>query len=512
MINKSKKRIIAAVVTFCIIVSVCIFMIPYKMTPKKMLADFEYTCDTIEASLHQLNDYEQLYNINYDELKAEYTELISSCENDAEFYYMMKSFLNAIPSVHTSLIFPDENAYSQLGGYNSAQQTKSFGVQKQAEHFSSVLAEDACKYCDAKFFLANYMDGKYYFLSDDAAKIIEIDSINGQDPDLFITDIQSIFKIGYDHINSKLFYSAVVFNDKYGDKAVICGHYTDGSKVETVLYYSLFASDTISWTANDFENRKFKNGNITLDDPYNLHIDSENNISYINIGSFSAAAAEELKEKVILAGQCENVIIDLRENTGGVSRTEINSLFAPLLTDNISFENIFNFDVNASTEYITPKIADSDSIITETIEINGNKGVFSEKYYVIGESEMKHNLFFLIDYNTISAGDEAASFVKQYGLGTLIGNNTAGEGRTGSYLTAVLPNSRLVFNYNFGYNIEENRDNSIYGTAPDIYVRNGIEEFIEKISQDKSLSFENRLKWDSVLIETLEMIEEKKNE
>ena len=201
MINKSKKRIIAAVVTFCIIVSVCIFMIPYKMTPKKMLADFEYTCDTIEASLHQLNDYEQLYNINYDELKAEYTELISSCENDAEFYYMMKSFLNAIPSVHTSLIFPDENAYSQLGGYNSAQQTKSFGVQKQAEHFSSVLAEDACKYCDAKFFLANYMDGKYYFLSDDAAKIIEIDSINGQDPDLFITDIQSIFKIGYDHIN-----------------------------------------------------------------------------------------------------------------------------------------------------------------------------------------------------------------------------------------------------------------------------------------------------------------------
>ena len=63
MINKSKKRIIVTVVTFCIIVSVCIFMIPYKMTPQKRLADFEYTCDTIEASLHQLNDYEMLYNI-----------------------------------------------------------------------------------------------------------------------------------------------------------------------------------------------------------------------------------------------------------------------------------------------------------------------------------------------------------------------------------------------------------------------------------------------------------------
>lgn len=73
MLNKSKKRIIAAIAVFftLIIVSACIFMIPDKMTPEKRLADFEYTCDTIEASLHQLNDYEQLYNINYDELKAE---------------------------------------------------------------------------------------------------------------------------------------------------------------------------------------------------------------------------------------------------------------------------------------------------------------------------------------------------------------------------------------------------------------------------------------------------------
>ncbi|MBQ5331827.1 MAG: hypothetical protein J6K92_01000, partial [Oscillospiraceae bacterium] len=249
------------------------------MTPEKRLADFEYICETIEASLHQLNDYEQLYNTNYDELKAEYTELISGCENDAEFYYLMKSFLNAIPSVHTALIFPDENAYAQSGGYNSAQQTKRFGVKKQAEHFTSALAENAYKYADAKSYLANYIDGKYYFLSDDAAKIIEIDNINGQAPDLFITNIQSIFKLGYDHINSKPFYSAVVFNDKYGEKAAVCGHYSDGTEVETELYYSLFASDTISWTENDFENMKFKSGNTPDTDPYHLHIDSENNIS-----------------------------------------------------------------------------------------------------------------------------------------------------------------------------------------------------------------------------------------
>ena len=58
MTNKSKRIIIAAIVILCIIISVCIFLIPHKMTSEKRLDDFEYTCDTIEASLHQLNDYE----------------------------------------------------------------------------------------------------------------------------------------------------------------------------------------------------------------------------------------------------------------------------------------------------------------------------------------------------------------------------------------------------------------------------------------------------------------------
>lgn len=498
------------IILLCIIVFVCSLLIPHKMTSKKRLADFEYACEIIEGSLHQLSDYEQLYGINYNEIKAEYIKLISDCRNDAEFYYLMKGFLNTIPSVHTTAVFPDVGYYAQIHGYNSVQQTKRFGVKKQAEYFTSALAEDACNYSDAKLYLSNYLDGKYYFLSDNADKIIEIDSINGDNPDLFITHIQSIFKIGYDHINAKPFYSAVVFNDKYGEKADIRGHYIDGTQVEMPLYYSLFASDTVSWTANDFENMKFKSGNSDPTDAYNLHIDSKNNISYISIGSFSAAAAEELKEKVTLAGSCENVIIDLRGNTGGTSRTEINSLFVPLLTGNIFFENTFNFDVNGPTRYISPKIADSDPIITETIEINGSSGVFSEKYYAAGESENEHNLFVLIDYNTISAGDEAASLIKQYGLGTLIGNNTAGEGRTGSHLTAVLPNSKLVINYNFGYNYNtENRDNSVYGTAPDIYVQNGIDEYIKKLSQENPLSYESRIEWDSVLTKALEIINEK---
>lgn len=512
MKNRSKRKIISAIAIFFVFISICLFLIPRKMTPEKRLEDFEYACNTIENSIHQLNDYEKLYNINYGELKAEYAELISSCENDAEFYYLINGFLNKIPSVHTKIVFPDVNYYSQMNGYNSASQTKRFGVKKQAENLASALAEDASKYSDAKFYLANYLDGKYYFLSDNADKIIEIDSINGQTPDLFITENPSIFKIGYDHINEKPFYSAVVFNDKYGETADIYGHYSDGTKVEMPLCYSLFASDVVSWTAADFENKKIKTESTAPSDPFNLYIDEENNISYIAIGSFAADETEKIKEKVALAAECENVIIDLRGNTGGSSATEIKSLFVPLTRGSVSFENTFKFNVNESTEFITQKMGGSYSVTETAVEINGNTGAFSEKYYAAGESDKEHKLFILTDYNTVSAGDEAASLAKQYGLGTIIGNNTAGEGRTGSYLTAVLPDSKLIFNYAFGYNcIEDNRDNSVYGTSPDIYVQNGIDEYIKKLSLENSLSYENRLEWDNVLLETLEVIEEKEN-
>lgn len=114
-----------------VIISVCLIIMPYKLTPQKKVEDFEYVCNTIDDTLYQLKDYEQLYGISYESLKEEYSELIADCQDDAEFYYLLKSFLNAVPSVHTKLAFPDENTYVQLGGYNSAQQIKRFGVKNK---------------------------------------------------------------------------------------------------------------------------------------------------------------------------------------------------------------------------------------------------------------------------------------------------------------------------------------------------------------------------------------------
>ena len=513
MKNKIGKIIIVAVISICTIIFAYIIVTPHKLSAKERLEDFEYLCNIVESVRVQLDDYEDLYNIDFDELKAEYREDIKNCESDAEFYYLINSYLNTVPSIHTNLISPDENLYSKIKSLNSSKKIKRIGVAKQAKYFDNMINKNAYKYTDAKIYLVNYIDGNYYFLSDEADKIISIDSINGNDPDTFITDIQSFSKIHYDHINSTPFYPMVIFNDKYGEKADIKGHYTDGTEIELPLYYSVYTSDVFILPEKDFEFKKMKEAPKSTSKPCQLHIDNENDISYILIDSFDSEEVNEIKEKTINAAQCKNIIIDLRGNDGGYPRTVINGLFVNLFTDTKVFENTFRFKVNDATEYIKPERFSSDSIIKRTVEINETDGIFTEEYIICGEAEKTHNLYFLIDNNTVSAGDEVVSLIKQYKLGTLIGNNTAGEGRTGSYLTDILPNSKLVFNYSFGYNyIEENKENSVYGTAPDIYSQNGIDEYIKKLSTKDSMSYEGRLKWDNVLIETIDIIKEKENQ
>lgn len=507
------KKVLFAICIIIILVFSSFMVLPGKLNADDRIEDFEYLCNTIEGALQQLNEYERLYDINYYAEKETYLDLIKSCENDAEFYYLLRSFVNKVPSVHTKIVFPNNNIYEALGGYNSKKIIRKNGVCKQAEYFCSAIEENAEKYSDSNLFLVNYIDGKYYFLADDYNEIIEIESINNCSADLFLQNIQSDYKIAFDHINSKAFYPAVIFNDKYGENAIIKGHYIDGDEVELDLYYSVFVSDVISFTERDYENRKVKVSENDSSDSYMLSVDMKNDISYVAINSLDYELSEEIKGKINAAAQAKNIIIDLRGNAGGNTRTEIVSVFVPLLSDRFIFNNSFNFPVNKYTEYITPEIAQGDLLINEDIEINGNSGVFSEEYFVYGEADEKHDLYILIDYDTISAGDEFASIVKEYELGTLIGNNTAGEGRVGSYLTGVLPNSRLVFNYSFGQNcIDGEKDNSVYGTAPDICICNGIDEYIKKLSISNPLTYENRLEWDCILKETVELIKEKEND
>lgn len=119
----------------------------------------------------------------------------------------------------------------------------------------------------------------------------------------------------------------------------------------------------------------------------------------------------------------------------------------------------------------------------------------------------------LVSPHTLSAADRFTAIVKESGLGTVVGAfNTGGEA-FGSPDIAVLEKSGLYFYYtNYKYVDPDGRDNSVYCTAPDVYVTLD-DDFLknrdEAIFQGESYgTYEKRLGWDSVLSETLEMINE----
>ena len=137
-------------------------------------------------------------------------------------------------------------------------------------------------------------------------------------------------------------------------------------------------------------------------------------------------------------------------------------------------------------------------------------GSYKSEYYVQGKANAEHKIYVLINNGTMSAADQAAYIFKKYKIGTLIGENTGGEGRTGSYMSAVLPDSGLILTYNIGMcNDGDEDEKTILGTFPDVYVNYSVNSYVEKMRLKKYESsdteeFKNRLKWDNVLAETIE--------
>ena len=129
-----------------------------------------------------------------------------------------------------------------------------------------------------------------------------------------------------------------------------------------------------------------------------------------------------------------------------------------------------------------------------------------------GKSEREYNIYVLVSHFSVSAADKFASIIKDHGLGTVIGVfNTGGEAY-GSPDIKVLKKSGLYFYYTpFKSLNRDGTDNSVYGTSPDIYVTLNDEFFIKRdellLQGEPYGTYENRLKWDGVLIRALEEAE-----
>jgi C-terminal processing protease CtpA/Prc len=119
-----------------------------------------------------------------------------------------------------------------------------------------------------------------------------------------------------------------------------------------------------------------------------------------------------------------------------------------------------------------------------------------------GKQKQNKNVIILTRMNTGSAADRFVSDMKKNNMATVIGNNTGGEGLASSYNMVSLPNSKLAFIYMpGGAKNPDGTDNSLYGTAPDYYVTQSVEDYYAECEKDtdKAFDYTEDYEYDTVL-------------
>lgn len=490
------------------------------MTSEQRLNDFDDMTKFIEKNVTFIYDYDELYGISFKDIKNYYAELVENAESDYEYYCLIQGFINNIPSGHMTMGYPNQDYISALYQYNTSDYPQ-FG--KACEYWENILHNECIKYYDTDYSIHAfyYLNGEYIEseytnsvnnIPYSGARLL---SVNGMPADEFVKLSPLAHKLNYDFQNGKAFRELLIFNNISGEKCTIEYMTESGEVVNENAYYgtSAVVSNYIEYfrsidepSVNVENNYEIEENNVS-----NIYtfFDEANNIEYIKFNDFSLGGSETLKfiQETELP---DNIIIDLRENGGGMKGI-CDALLGALSEKNIEF----NADI-----YTTRKYDDCKAVRKSELPFESRfKKLYSqtEENLIKGESIKKYNIYVLVSPVSLSAADRFATVIKNNELGTVVGAfNTGGEA-FGSPDVTVLEESGLYFYFtDYKYINPDGTDNSVYGTAPDIYITLN-DDFLKKrdelilrnINYD---TYENRMKWDNVLTETIEMIKENGND
>lgn len=531
MAKKGKKIIIISAAIAVVVLVILITVLPdfsHKiyldtntgMTLEQRLKDFNDMTKFIEENVAFIYDYEELYGISFKDMKNYYAELVKSVESDYEYYCLIQGFINNIPSGHMTMGYPNQDYVPELYKYHTSDYPQ-FG--KACEYWENILHNECKKYYDTDYSIHAfyYLNGEYIEseytnsvnnIPYSGARLL---SVNCMPVDEFIRICPLTNRLNYDFQNSKPFREILIFNNVSGEKCTIEYMTESGEVVNENAYYgtSAVVSNYIEYfrgidepSVNVENNYEIEENNVS-----NIYtfFDKANNIEYIKFNDFSLGGSEALKfiQETELP---DNIIIDLRENGGGM-KSVCDALIGALSEKDIEF----NADI-----YTTRKYDDCKSVRKSELPFESRfKKLYSqtEENLIYGERAKKYNIYVLVSSVSLSAADRFATIIKNNNLGTVVGAfNTGGEA-FGSPNIAVLEKSGLYFYFtDYKYINSDGTDNSVYGTAPDIYVTLN-DDFLKK--RDELIlrninyeAYENRMKWDNVLTGTIELIKENEND
>lgn len=536
-----KKKIILIYYIICIsIILLSLFMLRNKimnyinntllykdisvlnLTTDEKIADFEEFYINIIESVPLLDEQETLYGISFKNRKDYYLNLIKKTENDFQFFSTMSAIEEDIPSKHTDICFPLYSSFFSLDCYNSEKVLSKYNIKPLTEYWYKTIGNACKKFSKVQRVNFKYINGQYLFDPLDSGdkyqdfKRFELVSINNEPMSEYIIKNISTYNIRYDYKRNVPYRRYFTLNDSVGEKVnVTLFNSDDGSTINTELYFDIQIEivDSFSYLYSEKE-ENMEDSNT--EDNFFSYFDYSNNIGYVDLKNMSNSRGQELKTTIESMKDFDSIIIDLRDNYGGYTEYTMNYLYPAIYSDDITTKLNWTVPISNSNKVVNNNL--QNRLFYKTDKSKDNNIIhYAREYTYKGQaSSTRKNIYYLINQNTASAADGYISIIKENKLGTIIGTNTYGEGTADSFVCNSLKNSGFVYIYfpSTSYN-KDKTNNSLYGTSPDIY----IEQTKDSFYQERSLRanqvdinlYTEKVKYDPVLIKTIEMIQQDEN-
>ncbi|MEG1043457.1 MAG: S41 family peptidase [Oscillospiraceae bacterium] len=489
----------------------------YNLTEEQKIEDFLEYYDTMVTSYPSIQNEKDLLGLDFAGKKDFYIEEIKKAKSDFQFYVTMRAIARQPHSAHSGILFPNKNFLAHWP-VNSMYLESIVGLEEQQvkwrEYLANKFLELGSLYesMDTSFLSAEYIDGQYLISFADSSDKLSIydnytiKSINGDLPLNFVKNHLILEDRKYDFKRDTIYIDSIEFNDKIGEEVKLEMQSPDGKIIKKKFRYSL---DT---PYRDVKINLTPKKNVEKEDKSDIiysYADKENNLGYLCIDAMEDgdSAATQLRSCFNDIKNFDNIIVDLRRNSGGSTLFMKEVFYSLFYTDDV--EEILKADMpkTLKNETCLSEYDYMESTFNSTLE--GNTYHFEEEpsqysIYSGNSNNKRKKIYYLIGTDTCSSADRFATLVKDKNLGTVIGQNTYGEGANIGRNMLPLKNSRFIYMYNpfLGLNAD-GTDNSIYGTIPHIYSELSLEDHKKKAEMGKKgidiYEYANMLSYDTVL-------------
>ena len=204
--------------------------------------------------------------------------------------------------------------------------------------------------------------------------------------------------------------------------------------------------------------------------------------AYIKIDSFELRNYQKDKATLeVFFSQIKdvpNLIIDLRDNSGGSDLYWEDLIVIPNAKENLASERYFLFNQSEIIkDYISAlgigvnEISSLPEPFLSLYEDSFTHYTIDAEEFNAAENPYNGKIWILVDDTVYSSSENFVMFCKNTGFATLVGTSTNGDGGIADPLLVSLPNSGLIIRFSVFYGLnKDGGGNEANGTEPDIVI------------------------------------------